>query len=196
MKTTPLKKLLHQIQACHICEDHLPFAPNPILQVNKNAKILVIGQAPGLKAHQSKIPWNDASGDRLREWTQLSADLFYDEQLTALVPMGFCYPGKSESGDRPPRKECFLQWHQQMMSALPNIKLTLLVGNYAQDMYLKSSKKKSLTETVRHYDDYLPKFFPLPHPSPLNNIWLSKNPWFQKEVLPVLQKTILGILDK
>jgi len=160
----------------------LPLGPKPILQVDPKAKILIIGQAPGIKAHMTGIPWNDDSGVRLREWLGISKETFYDKSKVAIMPMGFCYPGKGPKGDLPPRKECFPAWHAKLLKEMPDIKLIFLVGKYAQDAYLKKTKKKNLTETVRAWREYLPLYIPLPHSSPLNNIWLSKNSWFKKDL--------------
>ena len=193
MKSKSLEEILKKINKCNTCTD-LPLGPKPILQIHSTAKILIISQAPGLKTHNSGIPWDDASGERLREWMDLSKDVFYDKNLIAILPMGFCYPGKGLKGDLPPRLECYPQWHPIITSALPNIELIVLIGSYSQNVYLKKLKKKSLTETVRNFAEYAPRYFPLPHPSPLNNIWLSKNSWFIEEVLPSLKKTIHKIL--
>ena len=195
MKSKSLEEILKKINKCNICTS-LPLGPKPILQVHGKAKILIISQAPGLKTHNSGIPWDDASGERLREWLKLSKDVFYDKNLIAILPMGFCYPGKGLKGDLPPRPECYPEWHQMILSALPNIELILLIGSYSQNIYLKKLKKKSLTETVRTFADYSPQYFPLPHPSPLNNIWLSKNPWFSEEVLPALNLAIQKVLNE
>ncbi len=194
MKSKPLEEILKKLKKCHTCTN-LPLGPKPIFQINVNAKILIISQAPGLKTHNSGIPWDDASGERLREWLELSKETFYDKNLIAILPMGFCYPGKGLKGDLPPRAECYPQWHQNITSALPNIELIILIGSYSQNIYLKKLKKKTLTETVRSFSDYAPRYFPLPHPSPLNNIWLSKNKWFSEEVLPSLKQSIHKILN-
>jgi uracil-DNA glycosylase len=151
---------------------------------------LIIGQAPGIKVHESSIPWNDASGERLREWLGIDRDTFYDEKRVAIVPMGFCYPGKGKSGDLPPRPECAELWHQKVLQSLPNIQMTLLIGQYAQNYYLKNRTTKTLTETVMNWQNWAPEFLPLPHPSPRNNIWLKKNPWFEREVIPYIRKHI------
>jgi uracil-DNA glycosylase len=152
--------------------------------------LLIIGQAPGIKVHESSIPWNDASGERLREWLGIGSDTFYDEQKVAIVPMGFCYPGKGKSGDLPPRKECAELWHKKVLQSLPNIQMTLLIGQYAQNYYLKERTTNTLTETVKNWQAWAPEFLPLPHPSPRNNIWLKKNPWFETEVIPYIRKHI------
>ena len=193
MKSKSLEEILKKINKCNTCTD-LPLGPKPILQIHSTARILIISQAPGLKTHNSGIPWDDASGERLREWMDLSKDVFYDKNLIAILPMGFCYPGKGLKGDLPPRAECYPQWHPIITSVLPNVELIVLIGSYSQNVYLKKLKKKSLTETVRNFAVYAPRYFPLPHPSPLNNIWLSKNSWFIEEVLPSLKQTIHKIL--
>lgn len=183
-----LPDLLGQIRRCTLCVEHLPLGANPVVQALAGARIAIIGQAPGLRVHQSGVPWDDASGDRLRAWLQMDKEQFYSPSV-ALIPMGFCYPGKGKSGDLPPRKECAVTWHEPMLAQLPEIKLTLLVGQYAQKYYLREPDD-TLTETVRNFREYLPQYLPLPHPSPRNNIWLKKNAWFEAEVLPVLRAIV------
>ncbi len=182
-----LEKLLTQVRTCRLCEESLPLGPRPVLRASASARLLIIGQAPGTRVHASGIPWDDPSGDRLRQWLQWDKDTFYDESLTAIMPMGFCYPGKGTSGDLPPRPECAPQWHEALLSQMPTVELVLLVGQYAQKRYLAGAKK-NLTETVRAFADYGPRYLPLPHPSPRNQLWLKKNPWFEEEVLPVLRQ--------
>ncbi|PML58211.1 uracil-DNA glycosylase family protein [Vibrio lentus] len=182
--------LLTEIRHCTACEPHLSHGANPVIQAHPNARLLIIGQAPGIKVHESSIPWNDASGERLREWLGMDCDTFYDEQKVAIVPMGFCYPGKGKSGDLPPRKECAALWHQKVLQSLPNIQMTLLIGQYAQNYYLKDKATRTLTETVRNWQAWAPEFLPLPHPSPRNNIWLKNNPWFESEVIPYIRKHV------
>ena len=184
-----LVDLLADIRACVACEPALPLGARPVLSAARSAKLLIIGQAPGTKVHQTGIPWNDPSGDRLRQWLQLDKSQFYDESQIAIVPMGFCYPGKGKSGDLPPRKECAELWHEKVLASLPNVELTLLVGQYSQRHYLNDSYK-TLTERVRNFRDFAPKFLPLPHPSPRNQIWLKKNSWFETEVLPSLRQKV------
>jgi len=167
---------------------------NPIVTAVKETKIGLISQAPGRIAHVSDLAWNDASGRRLREWLNVTDPVFYDSKNFGVLPMGFCYPGKGKSGDLPPRKECAPLWHEPLLAALPNIKIFLLIGAYAQKYYLGKTRKKNLTETVRAYEEYLPTYFPLVHPSPLNFRWLKKNPWYEEEVIPVLQEQIRKIL--
>jgi uracil-DNA glycosylase family 4 len=185
-----LPSLLKEIRACRICEEHLPLEPRPIIRANEKAKIMIVGQAPGTKVHQTGIPWNDPSGDRLRSWMGISRDEFYDEEKFAIAPMGFCYPGKVERGDMPPRPECAKHWRDKIHTALPNIKLTILSGKYAIDYYIGNAKKKTIAETVKNYKEYLPDFFPLPHPSPRNIMWFRKNPWLEDEVIPELKEAI------
>ena len=162
-----------------------------MVQAHPKASLLVIGQAPGAKVHESGIPWDDASGDRLRDWLGLTPDIFYGDQV-AIVPMGFCFPGSSKSGDLPPRPECAPAWHTKLLSEMPNIQLTLLIGAYAQRYYLPDAHA-TLTQTVKNFRDWLPHTLPLPHPSPRNNIWLRKNPWFEAEVLPELRSCVVGM---
>jgi len=189
-----MENLLEEILGCTICKAHLLLGVNPILAAHKSSKIILIGQAPGLKVHQNGIPWNDMSGKRLRNWLGVTDEAFYNAKNIALIPMGFCYTGKGKSGDLPPRKECAEAWHEQLMSKMQEAKLVLLVGQYAQKYYLQEKAKKTLTETVSNYESYLPKYFPLPHPSPRNRFWLSKNPWFEEEVLPKLKAEISRLL--
>ena len=194
MSTASLNKLLRDVRACRICEQHLPLGPNPILRASSTAGVLIIGQAPGTRVHQTGIPWNDPSGDRLRDWMQVDRDRFYDDKEIAIIPMGFCYPGKGKSGDLPPRPECAAEWHNRLLAEMPSVRLTILIGKYAQDHYL-DSKRQSLTETVKSWRNYQPEYFPLPHPSPRNNRWLRNNPWFEEEVLPAFRKRITDLLD-
>lgn len=190
-----MDELLQKIRACEICKPSLPLGPNPVVRASSKSKILVIGQAPGTKVHHSGIPWNDASGKNLRKWLGVTDDEFYNPELFAIVPMGFCYPGKGKSGDLPPRPECAAEWHEKLLAQMPNIELTLLIGQYAQGYYLEG-RKENLTETVRSFQDYLPKHFPLVHPSPRNGIWMRKNLWFEEEVLPVLKERVRKVLKK
>lgn len=191
-----MENLLQEIRQCTVCSAHLPLGPNPVLAAHEKSKILIIGQAPGKKVHETSIPWDDPSGDNLRNWLNVSKETFYDPEKIALMPMGFCYPGKGKSGDLPPRPECAPLWHEQLLQKMNNIKLTLLIGQYAQGYYLQDKAKKNLTETVKNYDEYLPEFLPLPHPSPRNRFWLAKNSWFTEELLPVLQEKVNDILKK
>ena len=182
-----MEALLKNISQCTICEKNLLLGPRPVVSAHIDSKIIIIGQAPGTKVHVSGVPWDDASGKQLRKWLNVSVKDFYDETKFAIVPMGFCYPGKGKSGDLPPRPECAPQWHEELMSRMPNLELVILIGMYAQKYYLQKEAKKTLTETVANYKDYLPNYFVLPHPSPRNRFWLTKNPWFDKEVIPELQ---------
>ena len=185
-----MDKLLSEIRGCVVCREYLPYGPNPVVTASKSSRIAIIGQAPGMKVHQSGIPWDDASGKRLREWLGLSKEQFYDERLLALVPMGFCYPGKGNSGDLPPRPECAPLWHDPLMQKMPKLQLILLLGTYSQQYYLGKRRGKTLTDTVKNFEEYLPEYLPLPHPSPRNRFWMIKNPWFEAEVLPQLRQRV------
>lgn len=187
-------KLLQQIRACTVCESFLPLGANPIIQAHPKSKIIIIGQAPGIKAHQSNIPWNDPSGDQLRKWLNVTKEQFYNPKFFALVPIGFFYPGKGKSGDLPPRKECAPLWHERLLNEMKDVQLILLVGQYAQKYYLKENSYQNITENVLHFYQYLPDYFPLPHPSPRNFIWIKKNEWFIEKVLPELKNKIKVIL--
>lgn len=188
-----MKKLLNDIRRCTVCTKHLPLGPRPIVTAHKEAKIVIIGQAPGKKVHQTGVPWDDPSGKQLRKWLGVSDEVFYDETKIALIPMGFCYPGKGKSGDLPPRPECAPLWHGPLLKQMPNLQLIILIGQYAQHHYLGDKKEKNLTETVKNYKNYLPDYFVLPHPSPRNRFWLSKNPWFEEEILPELRKLVSNL---
>ncbi|HFQ5209824.1 TPA: uracil-DNA glycosylase family protein [Vibrio vulnificus] len=190
----PLEPLLTQIRACQVCASALPLGANPVVQAHPEAKILIIGQAPGTKVHHTSIPWNDASGNRLRVWLDIEKQTFYDPKQIAIMPMGFCYPGRGQSGDLPPRKECAPLWHEALLKHLPNIELTLLIGQYAQNRYL-SNKPKTLTETVQNWQAWLPDYLPLPHPSPRNTLWLRKNPWFEEQTVPYLRQQVHQLLS-
>lgn len=185
-----MRELLKEIRSCTVCAPYLEHGPRPVLTAHAESRIVVVGQAPGMAVHRSGIPWDDKSGENLRTWMGISSDDFYDERKVALVPTGFCYPGKGKSGDLPPRKECAPLWHRKVFDDMTNVRLTMLVGSYAQGYYLGDNKKKTLTETVRSYREYLPEYFVLPHPSPRNNIWRAKNPWFDEEVIPALQQAV------
>lgn len=191
---TELDSLLTQIRACRLCEAHLPLPPRPVLRASESARLLVVGQAPGTLVHASGIPWSDASGMRLRSWLGLDRDEFYDESKVAIVPMGFCYPGSGRNGDLPPRPECAQTWHPKLLPMLPDIRLVLAIGHYAQVYFLGASRKKSLTDSVRAWQDYAPRYFPLPHPSPRNIAWFKHNPWFDAEVVPALRKRVAAAL--
>ena len=189
-----MQDLLAQIKNCKVCEKHLPLGANPVMSAGSKSKIIIVGQAPGKIVHNTGIPWNDKSGDNLRSWLGIDKKIFYDTNLVALMPMGFCYPGTGKSGDLPPRPECAPLWHSKLIKLMPDAKLILLVGQYSQNYYLRSEAKNTLTETVKNFKIYLPNYFPLPHPSPRNNIWQKKNEWFASEVLPELKSKIHKIL--
>lgn len=188
-------QLLKDIKQCTICKEHLLLGPRPIVSAHPDSKIAIIGQAPGTKVHASGIPWDDASGRQLRKWLDVSDEDFYDETKFAIIPMGFCYPGKGKTGDLPPRPECAPQWHKPLFDELKHVELVILIGMYAQKYYLGKQAKKTLTETVKNYNEYLPKYLPLPHPSPRNRFWLAKNPWFEVEVLPELRRKVRGVVS-
>lgn len=192
--TESLSALLAQIRACTHCATHLPLGTRPVLRASSTARILLVGQAPGTKVHASGIPWDDKSGDRLRQWMGLDKATFYDDSKIAIVPMGFCYPGRGKSGDLPPRPECAQLWRQQLHAQLPQIELTILIGAYAIDYYLKGTKAKTLTETVQQWHAYWPGFIPLVHPSPRNEMWLRRNPWFESDMVPILREGISRLL--
>lgn len=182
--------LLEKIRGCEVCKDHLPFGPRPVVQLSPYSKIIIISQAPGRWVHETGIPWNDASGRKLREWMNVDEATFYDPSFFSIMPIGFCYPGKGISGDLPPRPECAQLWHPQIFKNLKSTPLILLIGQYAQRYYLKKDCKGSLTETVKSYKEFLPQYFPLPHPSPRNQNWVKINPWFMEEAIPELRKRI------
>lgn len=185
--------LLADIRACRICEEHLPHGVRPVLQFRPEARILIAGQAPGRKVHASGVPFDDASGDRLRAWMGVSRDDFYDPAKIAILPMGFCYPGTGTSGDLPPRPECAQSWRRPLLNALRQLQLTLVIGSYAQAWHL-GDKAAGVTTAVRNWRSYWPKIVPLPHPSPRNNLWLRRNPWFEAELLPRLRARIARVL--
>lgn len=185
--------MLKAVRACTICKD-LPRGPNPLLQASHKAKVLIAGQAPGNKTHDKGRPFDDASGKRLRQWLGVSEDQFYDPDLFAIIPMGFCFPGTGKGGDLPPRPECEKQWRQPLLDLLPNRALTIILGQYALDWHLGNSKSKTLTETVRRWKEFWPDHLPLPHPSPRNIRWFKNNPWFEEDVIPVLQERVAGLI--
>lgn len=187
--------LLTEVRACTLCAEHLPLGPRPIVQVHPLARILIAGQAPGRKVHETGVPFNDASGDRLRTWLGISRDVFYDAKQIAILPMGFCFPGTGKSGDLPPRPECAPAWRAVMLSHLKNLKLTLVVGQYAQAYHLPG-EAESVTEAVQAWWGNWPHTVPLPHPSPRNNLWLKRNPWFEKERIPILQARVSEVLER
>ncbi len=188
--------LLKEVRGCSFCAAHLPRGPRPVVRMQRSARLLIIGQAPGTKVHESGLPWNDRSGDVLRDWLQMSREEFYDDTRIAIMPMGFCYPGVNpKGGDNPPRPECAPRWHDRLRAHLPNIRLTLLVGQYAQKHYLGPRNGRTMTETVHRFRDYLPAaHFPLPHPSWRNLGWQKKQPWFAAETLPALRQAVKDAL--
>ncbi|MBL8977003.1 MAG: uracil-DNA glycosylase family protein [Gemmatimonadetes bacterium] len=187
--------LLSEIRGCTACAAQLPLGPRPVLQAGESARILVVGQAPGLRVHTTGVPWDDPSGERLREWMGVGRDAFYDAARIAIIPMGFCYPGRGPSGDLPPRRECATLWLDRLLARLPRIELTLLVGQYAQRHFLGPRRKESLAATVEAWQEYAPQFLPLPHPSPRNQPWLKRHPWFELEVVPLLRARIHALAD-
>lgn len=188
-------RLIADVESCTLCSEHLPLGPRPVVQLHPEARILISGQAPGKRVHQTGIPFNDPSGDRLRDWMGISKDVFYDANQVAILPMGFCYPGTGKSGDLAPRRECAQRWREQLLAELPNIELTLVLGKYAQNYHFTTANL-SLTQRVSEWQNHWPVMIPLPHPSPRNNLWLKKNPWFEKDLVPKLQSRIDEILSK
>ena len=191
-----LENLIDRARACQVCAADLPLGPRPMVFASTTARIMIVGQAPGTKVHETGIPWNDPSGNRLRDWLDLDRETFYDTSRIAIMPMGFCYPGREQrGGDKPPRPECAPLWHDSIRAASPRLALTLLVGRYAQARYLGKARKRTLTDTVRAWRDYLPAFLPTPHPSWRTTAWLGKNPWFEAEVLPGLRARVKALLS-
>jgi uracil-DNA glycosylase len=190
-----LDALLGEVRACTLCAESLPLGPRPTVRAKRSARLLIVGQAPGPKVHETGIPWNDPSGNRLREWLSIGRDDFYDEAKVAIIPMGFCYPGRlPNGGDAPPRPECAPRWHARLRALLPNIELTLLVGSYAQAYYLKDRRARTMTETVANWRTFLPDVLPTPHPSWRTTAWQKKNPWFEEELLPALRERVRRLL--
>lgn len=189
-----LAALLAEVRACRVCEAALGFPPRPVVQAGAGARILIVGQAPGSRVHASGVPWDDDSGDRLRGWLGIDHATFYDPEAVALVPMGLCYPGKGQGGDLPPRRECAPLWHARLLAGMPNLKLTLLVGRYAQAAYLPRAFRGSMTEAVRRHAEMPAGLFPLPHPAWRSRLWMAKHPWFEAEVLPALQARVADVL--
>lgn len=189
--------LLKEVRGCSVCAAHLPLGPRPVVRMQRSATLLIIGQAPGTRVHETGLPWNDRSGDVLRGWLGMDRAQFYDENRIAIMPMGFCYPGVNpKGGDNPPRPECAPRWHARLLAHLPDIRLTLLVGQYAQKQYLGPRCGTTMTETVHRFRDYLPDaYFPLPHPSWRNLGWQKKQPWFATETLPALRDAVGRALD-
>lgn len=193
--SSTLDKLLLQIRACRKCEPHLPLGARPVIRAQSTAKILIVGQAPGLRVHKTGIPWNDPSGDRLRDWMGIDRHTFYDDTRIAIMPMGLCYPGRNpRGGDRPPRPECAPKWADAVLELLPEIKFIILAGSYAQRWHLGKKVKKNLTATVACWQEYIPRHTPLPHPSFRNNHWIKQHPWFTSEVIPYLRKRTAELL--
>ena len=190
---TSFTSLMTEVRACRICEAHLPLGPRPVLQLHPQARILIAGQAPGRKVHDSGVPFDDASGNRLREWLNISREVFYDPRQIAILPMGFCFPGSGKSGDLAPRPECEPAWRKQLLDQLHGLELVLVLGRYAQQYHFDDSSS-SLTELVRSWRSYWPGIVPLPHPSPRNNPWLRRNSWFETDLLPALRKRVSEIL--
>lgn len=189
-----LASLLTEVRACVVCAEHLPLGPRPVVQLHPSARILIAGQAPGRKVHEAGIPFDDASGDRLRLWLAMSRDVFYDPRQVAILPMGFCFPGTGESGDLPPRPECAPTWRATLLARLKKLQLTLVIGQYAQAYHLPA-EGASLTEVVQAWRKFWPQTVPLPHPSPRNNLWLKRNAWFEAELIPVLRRRVLQVLQ-
>jgi uracil-DNA glycosylase len=187
-------RLLKEVRACTLCAHALPHGVRPVLQAAPSARILVVGQAPGRKVHDTGIPFNDPSGDLLRQWMGIDRDTFYDASRIAIIPMGFCYPGKGKSGDLPPRPECAPAWREKLLAQLSDIELTLVIGQYAQAWHLPDGGS-SVTQTVQRWREHWPTLLPLPHPSPRNRLWLRRNPWFDEEVVPALQKRVAEVLE-
>jgi uracil-DNA glycosylase len=194
MSEESLDQLLARVRACRLCEASLPFGPRPVVQASASARILVVGQAPGRRVHASGLPFDDPSGDRLRDWMGIDRAVFYNERLVAAVPMGFCYPGTGPSGDLPPLPECAETWREALLAKLSGIRLTLVIGQYARRWHLPEARG-SLTDTVRGWRQFGPGLLPLPHPSPRNNLWLRRNPWFEEEVVPELKRRVAAALS-
>jgi uracil-DNA glycosylase len=192
-----LAATLDEVRSCTLCRQHLPLEPRPVLVAQASARLLIVGQAPGTRVHASGIPWDDPSGDRLRNWLGLTSAEFYDARKIAIVPMGLCYPGRGKSGDLPPRPECAPHWHQRILAQLPHIETTLLIGQYAQRFYLgaQAPAHKNLTERVKAWREYAPRWVPLVHPSPRNQYWLQNNPWFEAQLVPELRRQVRRLLD-
>ncbi|MDF1863739.1 MAG: uracil-DNA glycosylase family protein [Saprospiraceae bacterium] len=191
----PKTNVIEEAQNCTICAPYLSHGVRPVFSIHPKSKILIIGQAPGRKVHETGIPWDDPSGKNLRKWLGVDEATFYNPEVFGILPMGFCYPGKGKSGDLPPRPECAPTWHDPLLKMMPEVKLTLLFGQYAIKRYLGESRQKNLTETVRTWRAYLPEYIPMPHPSPRNRFWMRKNEWFEEEVLVYLKESVTSVLD-
>lgn len=190
-----LEDLLAEVRACKVCDAHLPLGAKPVVRINAQARILISGQAPGIKVHQTGLSWNDRSGDKLREWMGIGRDIFYNESLVAVLPKGFCYPGKGTRGDLPPRKECAELWFERLLAQMPNLQLILPIGIHAQEYFLNKKRKKTMALTVKAWEEYMPAYMPLPHPSPRNIMWFRKNPWLEQDVIPALKEKVAGVLQ-
>lgn len=190
---TPLESLLTKVRACTLCAEHLPLGPRPVVQAHPSARILIVGQAPGRKVHETGLPFNDASGDRLRGWLGMSREVFYDPVQVAILPMGFCFPGTGKSGDLPPRPECAPAWREELLSHLKNLQLTLVIGKYALAYHLPNGAA-SVTDAVQAWQQFWPHIVPMPHPSPRNNAWLKRNAWFEQELVPALRRRVVQVL--
>lgn len=190
-----LPDLLDEVRRCRACAEKLPLGPRPVVQIGAEARVLIAGQAPGRKVHQTGVPFDDPSGDTLCAWLGIDRATFHDPRKIAILPMAFCYPGRGRSGDLPPPAECAPLWRAKLLAMMPKIVLTLVIGRHAQRHHLDRDGKPTLTETVRAYADYLPDVFPLPHPSPRNGPWLKRHPWFEKEVIPALRGTVAHALE-
>lgn len=186
--------LAEEVRACRHCEAALPHEPRPVLRIDPRASLLIVGQAPGRRVHETGIPWNDPSGQRLRAWLEVDDATFYDGRRIAIVPMGLCYPGTVDGADLPPRPECAPLWHARVRAALPRVRLTLLVGGYAQAYYLPEARGQTMTDRVKAFRRFLPEFLPLPHPSWRNTAWIRRNPWFETDLLPELRRRVHAIL--
>jgi len=195
MKPKKFNRLVKEVLQCTLCVEHLALGARPVLQVSQKAKILIAGQAPGIRVHNSGVPFDDASGKRLRNWLGVTKETFYNSNQIAILPMGFCYPGTGSSGDLPPRPECAHKWRSQLLNAMPQIELSLVLGMYAKKWHMPELKNQTLTQTVRDWELYWPHLLPLPHPSPRNNSWLKKNPWFEQDLIPNLQNKIQSLLN-
>jgi len=186
--------LLAEIRSCKACAAHLPLGPRPVVQASASARLLIVGQAPSMTVHATGLPWNDKSGEQLRRWLRIEREVFYDATQVAIMPMGYCYPGRGSSGDLPPRRECAELWHARLLAQMRNIELTLLIGQYAQRHFLRAARKSNVTETVEAFSAYAPHFIPLPHPSPRNTGWFKHHPWFESDVLPVLRERVRQLI--
>lgn len=193
MEYATLEKLLADVRKCRACEKHLPLGPRPVLRASETARILIVSQAPGVRVHATGTPWDDPSGERLRTWMGIGPDKFYDESQIAIIPMGYCYPGRGDGGDLPPRRECATLWLDHLLAKLPRIELTMLIGLHAQRHFLGSHRRQSLTETVKAWHEFAPEYLPMPHPSARNTPWFKRNPWFEHELLPVLRERIKSL---